>query len=63
MRIMQVAHDTTRINVSHYIHEMRFGPEYPGKINPLDGMAILLYHLPPDLAGTSRGSVGAKVNC
>lgn len=39
---VQVVHDTTRINVSHYIHEMRFGPEYPGKINPLDGMPTCL---------------------
>mmetsp|Transcript_32223 Transcript_32223/g.91398 ORF Transcript_32223/g.91398 Transcript_32223/m.91398 type:complete len:368 (+) Transcript_32223:484-1587(+) len=41
---LQVVHDTTRINVSHYIHEMRFGPEYPGKVNPLDGFRRLVDH-------------------
>mmetsp|Transcript_39267 Transcript_39267/g.100321 ORF Transcript_39267/g.100321 Transcript_39267/m.100321 type:complete len:362 (-) Transcript_39267:79-1164(-) len=43
-RVLEVVHDTTRINVSHYIHEMRFGPEYPGKINPLDGFERIVDH-------------------
>jgi hypothetical protein len=24
-------------NMSHIIHKVSFGPEYPGQVNPLDG--------------------------
>lgn len=36
--MLQVPTDTTTINMSHVIHHMAFGPQYPGQINPLDGM-------------------------
>ncbi|KAL3130533.1 hypothetical protein ABBQ38_008345 [Trebouxia sp. C0009 RCD-2024] len=35
-RALQVPTDTTTINMSHVIHHMAFGPQYPGQINPLD---------------------------
>mmetsp|Transcript_49667 Transcript_49667/g.94914 ORF Transcript_49667/g.94914 Transcript_49667/m.94914 type:complete len:344 (-) Transcript_49667:178-1209(-) len=34
--------DPTRLNVSHVIHSMAFGPEYPGIVNPLDGTDRIL---------------------
>lgn len=35
-RALQVPTDTSTINMSHVIHHMAFGPQYPGQINPLD---------------------------
>ncbi|KAL3144272.1 hypothetical protein ABBQ32_004041 [Trebouxia sp. C0010 RCD-2024] len=40
-RALQVPTDTTTINMSHVIHRMAFGPQYPGQINPLDGKKVL----------------------
>jgi len=39
-----VSHDKARINVSHVIHEMRFGPLIPGGVNPLNGLARYMLH-------------------
>lgn len=35
--LQQVFADVRRINVSHVVHKLAFGPEYEGMINPLDG--------------------------
>jgi hypothetical protein len=32
----------THVNISHSIHELSFGPQYPGRHNPLDGMSRML---------------------
>lgn len=32
----------THVNVSHYIHDLSFGPKYPGIHNPLDGTERIL---------------------
>jgi hypothetical protein len=29
-------------NMSHVIHKVAFGPEYPGQVNPLDGFKRIL---------------------
>ncbi|XP_059653538.1 uncharacterized protein LOC132300470 isoform X1 [Cornus florida] len=33
----------THVNVSHIVHDMSFGPKYPGLHNPLDGTARILH--------------------
>ncbi|GAA0169171.1 hypothetical protein LIER_23714 [Lithospermum erythrorhizon] len=33
---------STHVNVSHIIHDLSFGPEYPGIHNPLDGTSRIL---------------------
>lgn len=33
---------TTHVNVSHIIHDLSFGPKYPGSHNPLDGTERIL---------------------
>ncbi|KAL9677503.1 hypothetical protein QQ045_005735 [Rhodiola kirilowii] len=33
----------THVNVSHIIHDLSFGPKYPGIHNPLDGMERILH--------------------
>lgn len=40
----------THVNVSHTIHDLSFGPEYPGIHNPLDGTVRLLH----DTSGTFK---------
>uniref|UniRef100_A0A061RHV7 Endoplasmic reticulum-golgi intermediate compartment protein 3-like n=1 Tax=Tetraselmis sp. GSL018 TaxID=582737 RepID=A0A061RHV7_9CHLO len=42
--VLEIVHDTTLINVSHYIHELRFGPNFPGRVNPLDGFERVVDH-------------------
>ncbi len=39
---MQIATDTTAVNVSHTIHKLAFGQEYPGQVNPLDGEQLVV---------------------
>eukprot|EP00232_Nephroselmis_pyriformis_P005776 CAMPEP_0182908472 /NCGR_PEP_ID=MMETSP0034_2-20130328/35229_1 /TAXON_ID=156128 /ORGANISM="Nephroselmis pyriformis, Strain CCMP717" /LENGTH=203 /DNA_ID=CAMNT_0025044653 /DNA_START=3 /DNA_END=611 /DNA_ORIENTATION=- len=34
--LQQVFHDTMKINVSHTVHQMSFGPNFPGAVNPLE---------------------------
>ncbi|KAK3252848.1 hypothetical protein CYMTET_37876 [Cymbomonas tetramitiformis] len=34
--------DPRKLNVSHEIHKLSFGPDYPGKENPLDGTVRIL---------------------
>ena len=38
------------MNVSHIIHDLSFGPKYPGLQNPLDGITRIL----PDASGTFK---------
>ncbi|KAK3024037.1 hypothetical protein RJ639_044139 [Escallonia herrerae] len=33
----------THVNVSHFIHDLSFGPKYPGIHNPLDGTTRILH--------------------
>ena len=41
---MQVHADYSRINMTHHIHKLRFGPSYPGRINALDGFDRIVDH-------------------
>ena len=38
----------THVNVNHMIHDLSFGPKYPGLHNPLDGTVRILH----DTSGT-----------
>lgn len=38
------------VNVSHIIHDLSFGPSYPGVHNPLDGSERILH----DISGTFK---------
>ncbi|KDP30124.1 hypothetical protein JCGZ_18119 [Jatropha curcas] len=40
----------THVNVSHIIHDLSFGPKYPGLHNPLDGTTRILH----DASGTFK---------
>ncbi|GBG66871.1 hypothetical protein CBR_g72627 [Chara braunii] len=40
--LSKVFDDLGMINVSHLIHKVSFGPEFPGLVNPLDGFVRLL---------------------
>lgn len=45
------------VNVSHIIHDLSFGPTYPGIHNPLDGSERILH----DTSGTFKYFL--KVGC
>lgn len=45
------------VNVSHIIHDLSFGPTYPGVHNPLDGSERILH----DTSGTFKYFL--KVGC
>jgi hypothetical protein len=45
------------VNVSHVIHDLSFGPTYPGVHNPLDGSERILH----DTTGTFKYFL--KVGC
>ena len=47
---MQIFEGATHVNVSHIIHDLSFGPKYPGIHNPLDGTARILH----DTSGTFK---------
>jgi hypothetical protein len=36
---VQLHADAGKLNISHTIHELRFGPAFPGQVNPLNGAA------------------------
>ncbi|KAF5175215.1 Endoplasmic reticulum vesicle transporter protein, partial [Thalictrum thalictroides] len=38
----QIFEGATHVNVSHVIHDLSFGPKYPGIHNPLDGTERIL---------------------
>lgn len=39
---MQIFENSNHVNVSHIIHDLSFGPKYPGIHNPLDGTSRIL---------------------
>lgn len=39
----QIFEPGCEVNVSHIIHELSFGPRYPGVHNPLDGEERILH--------------------
>ncbi|CAM6110784.1 unnamed protein product [Calypogeia fissa] len=39
----QIYESVTEVNVSHVIHDLSFGPKYPGIHNPLDGTERILH--------------------
>uniref|UniRef100_A0A1D1Y6K9 Endoplasmic reticulum-Golgi intermediate compartment protein 3 n=1 Tax=Anthurium amnicola TaxID=1678845 RepID=A0A1D1Y6K9_9ARAE len=46
----QIFGGSTHVNVSHIIHDLSFGPKYPGIHNPLDGTTRILH----DTSGTFK---------
>lgn len=44
------------MNVSHMIHDLSFGPKYPGIHNPLDGTVRILH----DTSGTFKYYIKVK---
>ncbi|XP_020395659.1 probable endoplasmic reticulum-Golgi intermediate compartment protein 3 [Zea mays] len=48
---------SNHVNVSHVIHELSFGPKYPGIHNPLDETSRILH----DTSGTFKYYI--KVGC
>ena len=42
---LQVFPTSERINMSHIIHSFGFGVNYPGRINPLDGVKRIILPL------------------
>jgi hypothetical protein len=54
---MQIFEGSSHVNVSHVIHELSFGPKYPGIDNPLDDTSRILH----DTSGTFKYYI--KVSC
>lgn len=46
------------MNVSHVIHDLSFGPSYPGIHNPLDGTTRMLH----DTSGTFKYYIKVNAN-
>ena len=46
----QIFETGAEVNVSHIIHDLSFGPTYPGVHNPLDGSERILH----DTSGTFK---------
>lgn len=42
MLFWQIFEGSSHVNVSHIIHDLSFGPKYPGLHNPLDGTSRIL---------------------
>lgn len=40
--LLQIFEGANHVNVSHTIHDLSFGPKYPGIQNPLDGTSRIL---------------------
>lgn len=47
---LQIFEGSKNVNVSHIIHDLSFGPKYPGIHNPLDGTERILH----DASGTFK---------
>uniref|UniRef100_A0A0A9DZ07 Endoplasmic reticulum vesicle transporter C-terminal domain-containing protein n=1 Tax=Arundo donax TaxID=35708 RepID=A0A0A9DZ07_ARUDO len=47
---MQIFEGSSHVNVSHVIHDLSFGPKYPGIHNPLDETSRILH----DTSGTFK---------
>lgn len=41
---VQVHADFSAINMTHHINHLRFGPQYPGRVNPLDSFDRVVDH-------------------
>ena len=41
--VFQIFDNVKQVNVSHIIHDLSFGPMYPGIHNPLDGNVRILH--------------------
>lgn len=41
--LVQIFEGAMHVNVSHIIHDLSFGPKYPGLHNPLDGNVRILH--------------------
>ena len=39
---LQLPADNSKLNMTHTIHSVRFGPHFPGQVNPLDGEHIAM---------------------
>ncbi len=37
---LQLPADNSKLNMTHTIHSVHFGPHFPGQVNPLDGERI-----------------------
>ena len=37
---LQLPADNSKLNMTHTIHSVHFGPHFPGQVNPLDGKHI-----------------------
>lgn len=48
--LTQIFEGPSHVNVSHIIHDLSFGPKYPGLHNPLDGTTRILH----DTSGTFK---------
>ncbi|CAN6454686.1 unnamed protein product [Victoria cruziana] len=48
--VLQIFEGSSHVNISHMIHDLSFGPKYPGIHNPLDGTKRILV----DTSGTFR---------
>lgn len=46
------------MNVSHMIHDLSFGPKYPGIHNPLDGTVRILH----DTSGTFKYYIKVEIH-
>lgn len=50
LHFLQIFGGAKNVNVSHVIHDLSFGPKYPGIHNPLDGTVRMLH----DTSGTFK---------
>ena len=39
---LQLPADNSKLNMTHTIHSVHFGPPFPGQVNPLDGEHIAM---------------------
>ena len=55
---VQIFNGLKDVNVSHVIHDLSFGPSYPGIHNPLDGTTRILH----DTSGTFKYYIKVNFN-
>lgn len=55
---VQIFDSLKDVNVSHMIHDLSFGPKYPGIHNPLDGTTRILH----DTSGTFKYYIKVNFN-
>lgn len=54
---IQIFEGSKHVNVSHIIHDLSFGPKYPGIHNPLDGTVRILH----DTSGTFKYYIKVRI--